>query len=305
MPTSPTSQSATHSGAAKDDVVGLHGDFKFAIADLLANDPGGAAKVDITKQFFFGDTAYDQNHQAAYLKDHGITDNGDGSYTLGADATDFNYFVQMGNKGTWSEAHVDVTAPVPQLGGSLFTENFDHDTIDTFQSSGVDTSASIDLVKEGWTGTGHNDNFGFTTVSEVVGNGKLGGIESTSGDYWLDTQNTPGGIDISHTFTDSTAAVGDKTSVLSFDIAKMNIEWDGLPYQTDQNASFSFKIDGEVVKEIHASDLETPNQMQRFDIDLGSYANAGFTHTLELHDTSPAGYFGFAVDSIQIRDWIV
>ena len=34
-----------------------NGDFTFTIADLLANDPGGAAKVNVNTQFFFGDTA--------------------------------------------------------------------------------------------------------------------------------------------------------------------------------------------------------------------------------------------------------
>ena len=42
MGTSPTTQSALQSGAAKDDVVGLTGDYNFSISDLLANDPGGA-----------------------------------------------------------------------------------------------------------------------------------------------------------------------------------------------------------------------------------------------------------------------
>jgi len=112
MPTSPTSKSALQSGAAKDDAVGLHGDYTFTIADLLGNDPGGAAKVDVSKQFFFGSAA-DQFHQAEYLACHGIVDNGNGTYTLTSDAIDFDYMVQIGNKGTWSQAHVDVTAPVP------------------------------------------------------------------------------------------------------------------------------------------------------------------------------------------------
>ena len=103
MPTSPTSQSALLSGAAKDDVVGLNGDYTFTIADLLANDPGGAAKVNVDKQFFFGDTAADQTDQAAYLVDHGITDNGDGTYTIDQRRDRLQYFVQIGNKGTWSQ----------------------------------------------------------------------------------------------------------------------------------------------------------------------------------------------------------
>jgi hypothetical protein len=63
MATSPTTKSALLSGAAKDDAVGLDGDFTFTINDLLANDPGGAAKVDVTKQFLFGTTKADWDNQ--------------------------------------------------------------------------------------------------------------------------------------------------------------------------------------------------------------------------------------------------
>ena len=55
MATSSTESVSLRSGAAKDDVVGLNGDYTFTISDFLANDPGGAAKVNVTKQFFFGD----------------------------------------------------------------------------------------------------------------------------------------------------------------------------------------------------------------------------------------------------------
>ena len=138
MATSPTSKSALLSGAAKDDAVGLNGDYTFTIADLLANDPGGAAKVNTGTQFFFGDTAADRADQAGYLKAHGIQDNGDGSYTIKVGAEDsFSYFVQIGNKGTWSQADVDVTAPLAHVGDNLFTENFDgYTTVQLSDDSG-------------------------------------------------------------------------------------------------------------------------------------------------------------------------
>ena len=130
MATSPTTRSATTSGAAKDDAVGLNGD-TFSIADLLANDPGGAAKISVDTQFRFGTTQEDWDDQEAYLADHGITDNGDGTFTINGGATDFQYMVQIGNKGTWSTADVDVTAPEPVVepephaGDLLFSEDFD------------------------------------------------------------------------------------------------------------------------------------------------------------------------------------
>ena len=114
MAQKPTSNSVLLNNAAKDDAVGLNGDFTFTIADLLGNDPGGAAKVSVDTQFFFGDAAPASGipsiaSQVQYLLDHGITANLNAagtsfvSFDIGADADpSFNYFVQIGNKGTWS-----------------------------------------------------------------------------------------------------------------------------------------------------------------------------------------------------------
>jgi hypothetical protein len=297
---SPTSKSATTSGAAKDDMLGQDGDFIFSIKDLLANDPGGAAKLDLTKQFFFGDTAADRADQAGYLAKHGITDDGDGTYTIKAGATDFNYFVQIGNKGTWSEVHVDVTASVPHAGDTLFFENFDGHAGDPIQSNGVTVAEVVDLnAASGWTGASH---------TELGANG-YGGVAATSGGadgFWFDTQNSPGGVNISHSFTDSTAAVAGKTSVLSFDIGTQDLTFNGQHYATDPNASFDFKIDNQVVAHFDADDFAAPNAMLHFDIDISAYAGAGDTHMLSLVDTTAnAGFTGFAVDSIAIHDWIV
>jgi hypothetical protein len=325
MATSPTTRSALLSGAAKNDMLGQDGDFIFNINDLLANDPGGAAKVDITKQFFFGDTAADQANQGAYLTAHGITDNHDGTFTIGAGATDFNYFVQIGNKGTWSTASVDVTAPVPvpHAGDALFTENFDHYNGTIYQDGGVNVFASVNM--EGpqaappagqpgaigeWSNASHTE----------LGADGYGGILDTSpgaGGFWFDTQNSPGPVNISHTFTDTTAAPlvphlgpppappSQPTAVLSFDIAKQDLTYQGQHYATDPNASFEFRIDGTQMIEIKASDLLVANDMVHFDVNL-YYDNGSNTHTLTMADTSAtAGFTGFAVDSIQIHDWVI
>ena len=53
--------------------------------------------------------------QINYLAQHGITNDGRRQLHHHAGATDFNYFVQIGNKGTWSEAAVDVKAPPPPV----------------------------------------------------------------------------------------------------------------------------------------------------------------------------------------------
>src|SRR5262245_15505401 len=152
MATSSTSQSALRSGAAKDDVVGQDGDFTFTINELLANDPGGAAKVDLGSQFFFGSSAADQSDQAKYLLDHGlekISDADGGTYRITDHALDFDYFVQIGNKGTWSRAHVDVVdrpdAPVDthHAGELLFSEDFDSYATGDNLSHGSWTEANL------------------------------------------------------------------------------------------------------------------------------------------------------------------
>ena len=299
MANSPTSKSASTSGAAKDDVLGADGHFTFSIDDLLANDPGGAAKVDVTKQFTFGTTAADWADQAKYLANHGIIDNHNGTYTITGDGTDFQYMVQIGNKGTWSTADVDVTAPKPHAGSAVFAENFDdYAQAQVYQDNGVDVFATVDLAAHGWT---------TNAISELGANG-YGSIKSTSGGFWLDTMNSPGQVDISHAFTDSTVAVGGKTSVLSFDAAMQNLDYHGQNYHTDPAGSFEFRVDGVTVAKVTAADFagHGDNNMVHFDINIGAYAAAGQNHTLTLVDTSAApGYTGFAVDSIQIHDWII
>jgi hypothetical protein len=178
------------------------------------------------------------------------------------------------------------------VGASLFTENFD----------GLATNAAnpqfavVDLSAHGWTGAAH---------TELGANG-YGGIATTSGTatsaYWLDTQNSPGGIDISHTFT------SDKSHVeLSFDIGTQSLDYQGNHYATDPNAKFDFKIDGKVVAELTAAQVDAaahgPDHMAHFEV----AANVGVgAHTLELVDaTANPGYAGFAVDSIHIHDLIV
>jgi hypothetical protein len=298
LATSPTSKSATTSGAAKDDTLGDDGHFTFTydelVAKLLANDPGGAAKVDITKQFFFGDNAtgnHNLQDQNNYLASHGITNDGHGNYTIGVDATDIDYFVQIGNKGTWSEAHVDVTAPPAPTGHAgdlLFNENFDH-------YSAIEDHGSWDVDNLGYGGWANTQGTG--AISELLNTSAL----ATSGTHSLDTQNTPGNLDVFNWYNDPT---GGKAQ-LSFDIAKQ--DW-GPASQTDPNAAFQFKVDGKVVAEIHASDLAQSNTMTHFDIVFDAGAGDAFgNHGIELVDMTPGDnhFTGFAVDSIQIHDWIV
>jgi len=306
MATSPTSKSALLSGAAKDDVVGLNGDYNFTINDLLANDPGGAAKVEVSKQFFFGDAAPGGGipsiaDQVTYLAQHGITANlsVDGksfvSFDIGAGATDIQYFVQIGNKGTWSQGDVDVHGP--HVGDNLFTENFDgYDGI-KYDDQGVPLFEIANLdTQHGWTGAAN---------SELGANG-YGTIATTSGSgaaaYWLDTQNSPGGINISHTFSDNT---GGKAQ-LSFDIAVQNLDFGGGHYETNHNASIAFKVDGNVVASMTYDQIHSQvGDNNIFHVDAIFDTGAAGSHTLQIVDTSDAGYAGFAVDTIHIDDYFV
>ena len=80
------------------------------------------------------------------------------------------------------------------------------------------------LDRNGYNNTG--------SLSEVAMSRCLVRPRPPPGNQFLDTQNTPGQINISHTFTDNTAAIDGKTATLSFDIGKMNIDWGG-GYQTN------------------------------------------------------------------------
>jgi hypothetical protein len=295
-----------HSGTTDNDVVGANGNYTFTIAQLLQNDVNAKAST-----FFFGD-GLDALKQTEYMAAHHITDNHNGTYTAAA-GFDFDYSVWTGKGlcGSFSNADVDVKdAPPPvvgHLGGSLFSESFENvpassvvSYIDgSYNGTASQTVAVVaDFGVNGWTGAGHTELvFDGSLLNDAVN-------PATSGVLWLDTQNSPGGIDISHTFTDSTAAIAGKTAVLSFDIGKQDLTFNGQPYATDPNSTFSFKVDGQTVKSFTTEDFAFSGQMKHFDIDLGAYAHAGTEHTLELVDNG-SGYTGFAVDSIAIHDWIV
>ncbi len=196
----------------------------------------------------------------------------------------------------------------PHRGETLFAENFDEARVATFDSNGVTVSADINLAAAGWTGeSGHGIGIGAGT--EVGISEALSSLKATSGTQYLDTQNTPGNVDISHTFTDTTAAVNGKTAVLSFDIGRMALNWNGTDFATDSDAKFEFRVDGHTVAEFDAVDFASANVLQHFDVDImATDYNASNTHTLELIDTTDAShtnYFGFAVDSIKVSDWVV
>jgi hypothetical protein len=267
---------------AKDDT--LDGFSDFTKGDLLANDAGGVKATS----FFFGIGAASQADQDAYMTAHGIVDNHDGTFGFDISSSSFtgsfDYSVQTAN-GTWTTAHVNVA----HEGASLLTENFDTQTSDPVWGYG-------DMTQTGWT-----NNNGLQT--ELINQAYAGPhITATSGAYMLDTQASPGGVDLSHAFTDATGGAAE----LSFDIG---IQAFAPNYSTDPNAALDFKVDGNVVAHITYADvlLATGGQtdvLAHFDIVFND--GAAGAHVLEIVDvTGQPGNVGFALDSVQIHDWVI
>ena len=184
---------------------------------------------------------------------------------------------------------------VPHVGENIFTENFDFypETQQYFDPPGTFVFGTTDLTAaNGWTNASY---------VELGANG-YGNIASTSGDAWLDTQNSPGPIDISHTFKDANGG----QAQLSFDIGTQSLDYLGQHYATNPDAAFEFRIDGATVASFTAADFAQPNVMEHHEVVFDTGA-PGTDHTLELVDvTGVAGQFtGFSIDSVQINDWLV
>jgi hypothetical protein len=252
MGQTPTSKSAIVNSAAKDDTVGGdfdNGFYTFTLNDLLANDPGGANK---NGNLFFGS---DPIKQADYMTLHGITkisgEDG-GTYTVKA-GMDFDYSVQMGNKGTWSTAHVDVAdAPPPpagQLGEEIARWNFE------------DTAAYPQAVNAptGWFNVSdyaENNHLGtYAKTMEVVDgtNGPITGY-GTGEHQWLDTAASPGNIWIQlEEANRTTNLAADHEAKLFFSVSKQQFgdgsggSNGGENSHTDPNAFVEFLWNYEVV----------------------------------------------------------
>jgi hypothetical protein len=301
MAQAPTSNSTLLNNAAKDDAIGNDGIFQFSyeqlVAKVLANDPGGANKL--ADHFFFGASATaDQtmDAQISYLTDvAGFTYNAEtGVFTIDSTTNDLSYFVQIGNKGTWSQGNVDVTTVAAHSGDLLLNEGFD-----TYAQlpEGNFQWAAVNLVTNGWQNAGSD--------TEVMRDGYANVLTGTSGDYMLDTQATSGPINITKGFHDGTG----EHALVSFDIAVEDLTSTGNG-TTDPNASFSFKIDGTTVETLTVQEIlekaGAANTMAHYDFVVNT--GAAGDHTLSLVDGTPldhASNFGFALDTVQVHDWIV
>src|SRR5262245_14488383 len=325
MAQTPASKSALTNGAAKDDHVGLDGDITFTIQDLLANDPGGAAKLGVASQFFFGSNQ-DFNAQKAYLDLHHInydhdlmSFDRDTVFTLTSESTDIDYMVQIGNKGTWSEAHVDVTAPEPappvdthHNGGLVAEWNFENHTQANGDEVGIPTGF-WDLSQ--WVSNYEAQNPGFT-FGEDAGTGFAGytQVHGVDGQRALDTAASPGNIFLqaipegrggaAATMPDLVEGKQYHAEVMiakqdySNDPALVASGHDG----TDPNAWVEFRFNDKVLA-VHASDIQPSNEFVKFDLVFDGVAGEdGFSIMSHGTDGDPQGLL---IDSIQIHDWLI
>src|SRR5262245_39919001 len=296
MATYPTSKSAPLSNAAKNDALGSDGDFTFTISDLLENDAGGAR----ANTFFIG-SGKDQPDQATYMELHGIRNNGDGKYTA---TSDFTYSVQIGNKGTWSTADVDVA----HLSGKelLNNWNFEQDVIFP-DENGSFNLAAIATTPTGW----HNL---ATTEAELGHAGYNGGILQGFGEEetnWLDTATSPGNTHLSQA-----ADLADgHTAHLSVSVAAQSLLFgngDGHgqgQYVVPNDAYLEFKFGNDVLR-IDLDDFRNSddgpidyNHFHTFEMDVHGTANV---ESLEIvaHNQDSA-YSGFAIDHVSLQEWII
>jgi hypothetical protein len=312
MATSPTSKSAPLSNAAKNDALGHDGDFTFTISDLLANDAGGAK----ASSFFFGSGDNGGLTQAEYMSAHGIVDNHDGTFTLTSDAFDFTYSVQIGNKGTWSTAAVDVTAPEPVVdqhhNGALAAEwTFENHT----QAGGDNTGTPNGFWNLNQWAADHlgvygeeADSFGFTADIQVHG---------TDGHRALDTAGSPGNIFLQAIPEGRGGVLGQgatmpdlvdgrmyhaEVSILKQDYhndpAMVAAGTDG----TDPDAWVQFNFNNETLT-VRASDIDVGNEFVKFDLVFKGVEGED-SFSIMSHGTDDDAQ-GLLIDTIQVYDWLI
>jgi hypothetical protein len=324
MAQSPTSKQVPINNAAKDDLLGNDGIFHFTydelVAHVLANDPGSAGK---SGGFFFGNAAmaagdHSMAAQIAYLTSDAVGLNyKDGVFTIDADTHDFSYFVQMGNKGTWSQANVDVTTPPPpldthHLGAEIAKWDFE------------DTAAYPQAVNAptGWQNVAqwaidNNVNNSYSGTMEVVKDdashliSNYGANES----QWLDTAASPGNIwiQLSEANRTTNLAAGHEAK-LSFSVSKQQLgdgtggSNGGENSHTAEGAYVEFLWNYEVVATVKASDLNDFNHFHEFEVSVfGKDGDANMEHD-QLMIRSGGTEFaaqGLAIDHVVLHDWII
>jgi hypothetical protein len=255
------------------------------------------------------------------LSDPGLGHGTDTYLTAGSDfhfsaAVNMSDIVDLGVRATststaegsikWVDEHGTEPAPTPHAGDLLFQENFDSYAKQADHGSWYETNLGVGSLQNDNLYHGWANEQGTGAYGEIVqGQGILNSIESSSGGWWLDTQNSPGGINISNWFHDPTGGA----FKFEFDIGIHDFGT-GPMQETASDAKLEVKVDGQLVKTITYADLAaTPEQMvhQSFVVNNVGNGGAAGNHTINFHDVTPStgNFVGFALDTIAIHDWVV
>ncbi len=259
---SPISQSALMNSAAKDDILQTDDSNNYQLSDIMKNDPGSA-------------------HFYQFLTD-GVHLNGDGSFSFDDDfsGTSFQYQEQLAN-GTFSTATVSL---LTHLSGDELVSNFSFEDGQTTTGGAWQGSDSL----PSW------DNLGVKPL-EVVSDGYFG-ITGGSG-HWLDTEASPGGIDI------QTAVQVDTGAVAKLDISLSAEQLTALGLQTSPDEHLQVLFDGHLVGDFTQADLGDYNHFH--DLSMNVVGEAGTDH-IEIHSVGADNSFvGFALDSVSLHQYEV
>jgi hypothetical protein len=234
------------------------------------------------------------------------------AYTINSDGHDFQYMIQTGNKGTWSTANVDVTAPekvvAPHLSGNELLQNWNFEGDDANNDNGF---VSVDSVM-GWT----NEPGG--SASMEIQHEDFGFLKGfAAGEHqWFDTSASPGNIHIGQEFDLADGAKAQlSVSVAAEDILFNNgSTWN--TYQPDADDHLLFKFNDDTVLDIQLANFTTNGVVdwnQFHDFTVGVTGQAGTDHfeiqTTGMDQYTDAGvihgYAGFAVDHVSLQEWLI
>jgi hypothetical protein len=261
--------SLANNNAAKDDSL-TFGNGIYSTGDLLANDPGSAKFVGFVN--------------ADGSPDADITRNPDGTFLVKPGVTHFSYEIQVGN-GTYSIANVDVSAQQGPVAGPELVNNWSFEQDQT--TSGGAYAAFQTLP--GW-----NTDVGSAAL-EVVSKG-CSGIQDDG--HWLDTQASPGPIDISQVLN----MTAGEHAQMAFQVAAEDIAAANLT--TSANEVLKVNFGGETVAQVTLDDFRTgPGGAIDYNNFHTFYASVvgGTDDTLRLVSSGASNNVGFAVDSVSVK----
>jgi len=264
------SNTKTNSNAAKDDTLSLPGTYK--LSALLANDAGSA-------EFFSFDAVTGANGA-------GVHDNHDGTFTVDVGVTSFQYQITTGHgNGTHSIATVKVDSPELVKNWS-----FEDNATNPVPVGGYTINQSI----AGWTTDPSSHNLEVVEKTyENVGTGP-----NASDGHWLDTQASPGAIDISQVIS---GLKDGQHAQMTFKVAAENIASYGQ--QTTDNESVDIMFGDKFMQTITMSDFAktdgTGTDFNNFHTFTANIVG-GADDTLRIVSHGSANV-GFAVDSVSIK----